>query len=43
MHMNKELIYDKLYEIINQLNKRKISHRNFYSVLLLENINPFYD
>ena len=41
--MNKELIYDKLYEIISQLNKRKITHRNFYSVLLLENIYPFYD
>ena len=31
----------KLYQIIN-LNRRKISHRDFYLVLL-ENIHPFYD
>ena len=42
MHMDKDLIKDKLYELIDQFNERKINRRDFYSVLL-DNTQPFYD
>ena len=38
----RELIEDKLYQIIDQLNERKVPSTKFYSVLL-NPINPFYD
>ena len=40
MHMDKELIEDKLYQIIDQFNERKITSTNFYSILL-NKIHPF--
>ena len=42
MYMDKELIEDKLYQIIDQLNERKITSTKFYSILL-NKIHPFYD
>ena len=42
MYMDKDLIEDKLYELIDQFNERKINHRNFYFAFL-SNIYPFYD
>ena len=33
MYMDKDLIEDKLYELIDQFNERKINHRNFYFAL----------
>ena len=30
MYMDKDLIEDKLYEIIDQFNERKINHRDFF-------------
>ena len=33
---------DKLYQLVDQINKRKINHRYFHSELL-DNIDPFYD
>ena len=42
MFMGKELIDDKLYQIIDQLNERKITSTKFYSILL-NKIHPFYD
>ena len=42
LYMDKDLIEDKLYQIINQFNERKIMSAKFYSALLNE-INPFYD
>ena len=40
--MGKELIDDKLYQIIDQFNERKITPTKFYSILL-NKIHPFYD
>ena len=41
--MDKDLIEDKLYQIIDQFNKRKITlTKSFYSILLNE-IHPFYN
>ena len=34
MYMNKKLIEDKLYRVINQFNERKITSTKFYSLLL---------
>ena len=34
MYMDKELIEDKLYQIIDQFNERKITSTKFYSILL---------
>ena len=34
MFMDKELIENKLYQIINQFNERKITSTKFYSILL---------
>ena len=42
LYMDKDLIEDKLYQLINQFNERKIMSAKFYSALLNE-INPFYD
>ena len=42
MYMDKNLIEDELYELIDQFNKRKISHINFYFTLL-DNEHPFFD
>ena len=42
MHTDKELIEDKLYEIIDQFNERQIRSARFYSILL-NKIRPFYD
>ena len=42
LYMDKDLIEDKLYQIINQFNERKIMSAKFYSVLLNQ-INPFFD
>ena len=42
MYMDKELIEDKLYQIIDQFNERKITSTRFYSILL-NKIHPFYD
>ena len=42
MLMDKELIEDKLYQIIDQFNERKITSTKFYAILL-NKIHPFYD
>ena len=42
MYMNKDLIADKLYHLLDKFSKRKINHRDFYFVLL-GNRHPFYD
>ena len=42
MYMDKELIQDKLYEIIDQFSKRKITSTRIYSIFL-NKIHPFYD
>ena len=42
MHTDQQLIEDKLYEIIDQFNERKITSARFYSILL-NKIRPFYD
>ena len=42
LHMDKELIEDKLHQIIDQFNERKITSTKFYSILLSK-IHPFYD
>ena len=42
IYMNKELINDKLYQIIDQLHERKITSTKFYSIFL-NKINQFYD
>ena len=40
MYMDTDLIKDKLYQLTNQFNKRKIRYRYFYFVLL-DNTHPF--
>ena len=42
MYVDKDLIEDKLHELIDQFSDRKISHRDFYFTLL-DKIHPFYD
>ena len=42
VYMDKELIQDKLYQIIDQFNERKITSTKFYSILL-NKIHLFYD
>ena len=42
MYMYKDLVEDKLYELIDQFSETKINHRDFYFALL-DNIHPFYD
>ena len=34
IYMGKDLIEDKLYQLIDQFNKRKTNHRDFYYELL---------
>ena len=41
MYMDKEVIEDKLYQIIGQFNERQITSTKFYSILL-NKIHPFY-
>ena len=41
LYMDKELIEDKLHQIIDQFNKRKITPIKFYSKLL-NKVHPFY-
>ena len=40
--MEKQLIEDKLYQIIDQFSERKITSVKFYSILL-NKIHPFFD
>ena len=40
--MDKELIENKLYQVIDQFNERKITSTKFYSILL-NKIHLFYD
>ena len=42
IYMDKKLIEEKLYQIIDQFNERKITTTKFYS-RLLNKTNPFYD
>ena len=42
MYMDKDLIKDKLNELIDQFNESKNNHRNFYFPFL-GNMHPFYD
>ena len=42
MYMEKELIEDKLYQMIYQFNEKKITSTKFY-LILLNKIHPFYD
>ena len=47
--MDKEIIEDKLYQIIDQSNERKLTSIKFYSILfpkiisIYSKIHPFYD
>ena len=41
MYMDKELIEDKLHQIIDQLNKIKITSKRFYTILL-NKTHPLY-
>ena len=34
MYMDKDLVEDKLHQIINQFNERNFTSTNFYSILL---------
>ena len=40
--MDKESIEDKLYQIMDQFNERKVTSAKFYSILL-NKMHPFYD
>ena len=42
MYMDKELIEDKLYQIIDQFNEKKITSAKFHSIIL-NKTHPFYD
>ena len=42
MYMDKDLIEDKHYKLIDQSNERKINYKDFYFALLGK-ISPFYD
>ena len=42
MYMDNKLIEDKLYQVIDQFNERKITSLKYYSILL-NKIRPFYD
>ena len=42
IYMDKHLIEDNFCQLIDQLNERKINHKDFYFVLL-DNVHPFYD
>ena len=40
--MDEGLKEDKLYQLVDQCNERKIKHEDYYSTLL-NNIHSFYD
>ena len=40
--MDKDLIKNKLYELIDQFNGKQNNHRDFYFTIL-EEIHPLYD
>ena len=40
MYMDEKLIEDKIHQVIDQFNERKITTSNFYSILL-NKIHPF--
>ena len=42
MYMDEKLIEDKIHQVIDQFNERKITTSNFYSILV-NKIHPFYD
>ena len=42
MYVDKDLIEDKLYQLIDQFNERKTNHRDFYFVLL-DIVHLLYD
>ena len=42
MYMDKELMEDTLYQIINQFNEIKFTSTKFYS-MIVNKIHPFYD
>ena len=42
MYMDKDLIEDKLYQLVDQFSEQKTNHRAFTSTLL-NHIQPFYD
>ena len=42
MYIDKDLIEDKLYQIIHQFKERKITPITFY-LILLNKVHPFYD
>ena len=42
MYMDRELIKDRLHQMIDQFNERKITSTKFY-LMLLNKIHPFYD
>ena len=42
MYKDKDLIENKLYQIIDQFNENKITHKKFY-LILLNKIYPFYN
>ena len=42
MYMDKKIIEDKPYRIMDQFNERKFTSTKFYSILL-NKIHPFYD
>ena len=42
MYMDKELIEDKVYQILDQFNERKIATTKSYSILL-NKLHPFFD
>ena len=42
MYIDKDLIEDKLYQLIDQFNERKINRRDSY-LELLDSIHPFYE
>ena len=42
MYVDKKLVKDKFYQVIDQLNERKITSTKIYSIYL-NNVHPFYD
>ena len=42
IYMGKDLIEDKLYQLIDQLDERK-TNRRYFSLALIDNIYPFHD
>ena len=42
MYIDKDLIEDKLYQLIDKFIERKIDYKDFYSILI-NNTHPFYD